>query len=178
MRIIGGKHRGRKLKSFEGRDIRPTSDRAKEALFNILGQSVVGCKFLDLCSGSGAIGIEAYSRGAAEVTFVDGAKDSIMLTKENAAAVGLSGKFEFKKDVDFVKVTSNNYDIIFYDPPYLNGNLISVLQTVSARKLLTEGGLFIYERSSDAKAIIVDGFELKSSRKYGFATFDFYEEIL
>jgi 16S rRNA (guanine(966)-N(2))-methyltransferase RsmD len=177
MRIIGGKHKGRKLKSFDGSDIRPTSDRAKESLFNILSTSVIGAKFLDLCCGSGGIGLEAYSRGAEKVTFVDASKTSINLAKENALLVGVKEKFELKKDVDFLNSTLDKFDIIFYDPPYLNGNIEAVLNVVKTRNLLL-GGVFIYERSSDAKPIEVDGFEITSSRKYGFATFDFYKEIL
>ena len=85
MRIIAGKHRGRVLKEFNGRDIRPTSDRAKEALFNILQFDVAGCSFLDLYSGTGGIGLEAISRGAEKVVFVDNSRESVKLLKENLA---------------------------------------------------------------------------------------------
>ena len=81
MRIIAGKHRGRVLKEFNGRDIRPTSDRAKEALFNILQFDIAGCSFLDLYSGTGGIGLEAISRGAEKVVFVDNSRESVKLLK-------------------------------------------------------------------------------------------------
>ena len=87
MRIIGGKNKGKKLKSFDGQDIRPTSDRARESLFNILGSRVFGCDFLDLCSGTGGVGLESYSRGANSVTFVDSSLKSLNLAKENANSI-------------------------------------------------------------------------------------------
>ena len=77
MRIIAGKNKGKKLKSFDGHDIRPTSDRAKESLFNILGSKVLGCDFLDLSSGTGGVGLVSYSRGANSVTFLDSSQKSI-----------------------------------------------------------------------------------------------------
>ena len=77
MRVIAGKHRGRVLKEFKGREIRPTSDRAKEALFNILQFDIAGCAFLDLYSGTGGIGLEAISRGAEKVVFVDNSRESV-----------------------------------------------------------------------------------------------------
>ena len=87
MRIIAGKYRGRKLKEFKGYDVRPTSDRAREALFNILG-NISGDGFLDLFCGTGAIGLEAASRGAGRVTLVDASEESVKLAKENAAILG------------------------------------------------------------------------------------------
>ena len=178
MRIIGGKNKGRKLKSFDGTDIRPTSDRAKESLFNILNSSVLDCDFLDLCAGTGAIGIESYSRGAKSVTFVDNSKESLNLAKFNGNLVGLSETFVLSKAVDFLKTTSQTFDIIFYDPPYKDINVNEVLKIIKERKILNENGLFIYEKKSDTKTFEVQGFEIIDSRKYGIAVFDFYKESL
>ena len=83
MRIVGGKYRSRVLASFEGEDVRPTSDRAREALFNILYTHVVGARVLDLFAGSGAVGIECISRGAKEVVLNDFSKDSLAVVKKN-----------------------------------------------------------------------------------------------
>ena len=178
MRIIGGKNKGRKLKSFDGTDIRPTSDRAKESLFNILNSSVLGCDFLDLCSGTGSIGVESYSRGANSVTFVDSSKESLSITKFNASLVGLEKTFILSKAIDFLKTTSLSFDIIFYDPPYKDVNVLDNLTVIKERKILNENGVFIYEKKSDTKTFECEGFEIVDSRKYGIAVFDFYKEQL
>lgn len=178
MRIISGKHKGKKLLGFKGSDIRPTSDRAKESLFNILSDRVLGCDFLDLCSGTGAIGLEAYSRGANSVTFVDNDKESIKLAQKNAESIGLKKEFCLSDALSFVKRTNSTFDIIFFDPPYAYRDISLVLTEVKNRKILKENGLFIYEHKSDFNHVKVLGFELCDSRKYGIAVFDFYKESL
>lgn len=178
MRIISGKNKGKKLLEFKGKDIRPTSDRAKESLFNILSDRVFDCDFLDLCSGTGSIGLEAYSRGANTVTFVDSDKESIKLTQKNAESIGLYKEFCLSGALSFVKRTNLAFDIIFFDPPYAYGDVLNVLSEIKNRKLLKDGGLFIYEHKSDAITVEAVGFELCDSRKYGIAVFDFYKESL
>src|SRR6266849_5468173 len=105
MRIIAGKYRGRKLKSPPSLKTRPTSDRLRETLFNILAPRIEGARFLDLCAGSGAVGIEALSRGAAHVTFVDG--ETEVVSREALDFLGRNVKHE-----------AEPFDIIFFDPPY------------------------------------------------------------
>ena len=175
MRIIGGKHKGRKLKTFDGQDIRPTADRAKEALFNILSTSVMGADFLDLCAGTGSVGIEAYSRGANSVTFVDASNKSLALAKENAKSIGLIEEFVLSKAEDYVKRANKPFDIIFFDPPYAFNDIKLVLQGVLYNNLLKQGGIFIYERGKDKQPEEVTGFSLYQSRRYGIAVFDFYK---
>jgi len=87
LRIISGEFRGRKLKKLEGMDIRPTSDRVKESLFNMLGTSLMDCAFLDLFAGTGGVGIEAYSRGASKVVFIDESQNSIKVLKSNLTLI-------------------------------------------------------------------------------------------
>ena len=174
MRIIGGKNKGKKLKSFDGQDIRPTSDRARESLFNILGSRVFGCDFLDLCSGTGGVGLESYSRGANSVTFVDSSLKSLNLAKENANSIGLDKEFVLSPADNFLKRTDKKFDIIFFDPPYIFDGVSEILKIVKERNILKDGGLFIYERVVDKQCKQVTGFELIQSRKYGIAVFDFY----
>ena len=174
MRIIGGKNKGKKLKSFDGQDIRPTSDRARESLFNILGSRVFGCDFLDLCSGTGGVGLESYSRGANSVTFVDSSLKSLNLAKENANSIGLDKEFVLSSADNFLKRTDKKFDIIFFDPPYIFDGVSEILKIVKERNILKDGGLFIYERVVDKQCKQVTGFELIQSRKYGIAVFDFY----
>ena len=174
MRIIGGKNKGKKLKSFDGQDIRPTSDRARESLFNILGSRVFGCDFLDLCSGTGGVGLESYSRGANSVTFVDSSLKSLNLAKENANSIGLDKEFVLSSADNFLKRTDKKFDIIFFDPPYIFDGVSEILKIVKERNILKDGGLFIYERVVDKQCKQVTGFDLIQSRKYGIAVFDFY----
>ena len=176
MRIIAGKNKGKKLKTFKGNEVRPTSDRAREALFNILSTEVVGCDFLDLCSGTGAMGIEAYSRGAKSVTFVDSSRDSMKLCLENAKSVGITQTFVNKDAISFIKSAPSSYDIIFFDPPYAFSDIAVVLKEIKNSKLLKSGGLFIYEHDKSPLQVEVEGFSIVDSRKYGVAVFDFYKE--
>ena len=177
MRIIGGKNKGKKLKSFDGQDIRPTSDRARESLFNILGSRVFGCDFLDLCSGTGGVGLESYSRGANTVTFVDSSQKSLNLARENAKSIGLDKEFVLTSADNFLKRTDKKFDIIFFDPPYVFDGVSEILKIVNEKQILKEGGLFIYERVADKQSQEVLGFELIQSRKYGIAVFDFYRTL-
>lgn len=151
MRIIAGKYRGRKLKSPPSFDTRPTSDRLRETLFNILAPRIEGAVFLDLCAGSGAVGIEALSRGAARVTFVDKSKKICALIQANADALEIA-----ESKVEIVTAEAVGYlrgrkmqqpfDIIFFDPPYA-ASYDEVLNRVGSQvgALLAEDGVMIVE---------------------------------
>lgn len=177
MRIIAGKHKGKKLKTFSGYDVRPTSDRARESLFNILAQDVVGSIFLDLCCGTGAMGLEAISRGANKVYFNDLSKESLKITKFNLNSMGEQGEISALDAITFLKTTNGNFDIVFFDPPYEFRNVDGVLKVVLDRNLLTDNGIFIYEHNADMPSKEIQGFNLYDSRKYGIAKFDFYSKI-
>ena len=125
MRIITGKYRGRRLKSPPSLQTRPTSDRLRETLFNILAPRIEGVRFLDLCAGSGAVGIEALSRGAAHVTFVDRSRKMCALIAANLAAFSVEeAETEVVTDEAteflrrYAKKEAKLFDIIFFDPPY------------------------------------------------------------
>ncbi len=153
MRIIAGKYRGRKLKSPPGSDTRPTSDRLRETLFNILAPQIEGARFLDLCAGTGAVGIEALSRAAEHVTFVDKSKKMCALIEANAAALNIDSN-----EIDIVTAEAAEYlrrrarkldasfDIIFFDPSYA-ANYQEVLSYVGehATRLLAENSLLVVE---------------------------------
>ena len=174
MRIIGGKNKGKKLKTFDGQDIRPTSDRAKESLFNILSGRVLGCDFLDLCAGTGSVGLESYSRGASSITFVDSSQKSLALCKENARSIGLDKEFILSSAENYLKMADKQFDIIFFDPPYKFNEISGILKVIKDKNLLKDGGVFIYERASSTAQTVVDGYEIYDTRKYGIAVFDFY----
>ena len=153
MRIIAGKFRGRKLKSPPSLQTRPTSDRLRETLFNILAPRIEGARFLDLCAGSGAVGIEALSRGAAQVTFVDQSRRMCELIEtnlgplnidKNAIEILLAEVLDFLRS--YAKKKTDVFDIIFFDPPYA-AECEATLDYIAERAglLLATDGLVIVE---------------------------------
>lgn len=153
MRVIAGTYKGRRLKSPPSQEVRPTSDRLRETLFNVIAPKIASTRFLDLCAGSGAVGIEALSRGASSATFVDQSRkmcglvqanlDLCKVPKDQTEVVNMAA------DAYLKKVTSRKPDpwnIIFFDPPYKE-NYISVLRLVgdNANGLLKNNGLLIAE---------------------------------
>ncbi|EHL10615.1 16S rRNA (guanine(966)-N(2))-methyltransferase RsmD [Peptoanaerobacter stomatis] len=152
MRVISGKYRGKKLLSPKDDDIRPTTDRVKESMFNMIQNYIYGSKFLDLFSGSGAIGIEAFSRDAKHITMVENAKDSLKLINANLKSINADkGNIELvNRDViDFLKTSREKYDIIFADPPYDYSKINEIIKIVSDNKLLSDEGILIIETEKD-----------------------------
>lgn len=125
MRIISGSKRGKKLIALEGMEVRPTTDRVKEALFDILQFSIEGGRFLDLFAGSGQIGLEALSRGAAQAVFVDASQESIGVVRKNLAATGFEDRARVAREdfAAFLQRERELFDFAFLDPPYLTGLL-------------------------------------------------------
>ncbi len=175
MRIIAGKHRSRVLKEFSGRDIRPTSDRAKEALFNILQTRIYGSKFLDLFAGTGNIGLEALSRGAEKAVLVDNSKESVKLCAENAAMLKEEPEIVFSDARTFVNTRRGKFDIIFLDPPYKE-DATDIVDLISERGLLEENGVIIYERRAGENLKDPEKAKKTDERRYGVAEFTFYGE--
>lgn len=159
MRIIAGTAKGRRLISPMGSRIRPTSDKVKEALFNILNGitgSLSGFTVLDIFAGTGNLGIEALSRGAAEAVFIDNHRDSIALLKKNLDLTGFSdrGRVVLREAVAALKIleeTNNPFQLIFLDPPYHQEMLERVLQHLASSRLVDENTLVVAEFSSKEK---------------------------
>jgi 16S rRNA (guanine966-N2)-methyltransferase len=140
MRIIAGAYKGRNLKSPPSMQVRPTSDRLRETLFNIIAPRIEDARFLDLCAGSGAVGIEALSRGARHVTFVDRSRKSCQLIESNVKLCRIpEEQYEIYQTTaeDFLRDSSEPWDIVFFDPPYKE----DYLRTLS----LLDHGLVIVE---------------------------------
>lgn len=177
MRIIGGKYKGRILAEFDGEAIRPTSDRAREALFNILALRTRGARVLDLFCGSGALGLEAYSRGASEVVFNDLSRESLSVLKKNLNALKLSvGKEISLLNYDStvcLETLKGEFDILLIDPPYKFERGEELLEKIVNRKLLSEDGVIVYEWDKPLNAQVV-GLERYDERKYGKAYFTFF----
>lgn len=149
MRVITGTARGRRLITLEGTDVRPTTDKVKEALFSIIQFELEGRKVLDLFAGSGQLGIEALSRGASSAVFVDLSKKSIEVIKENLENTGL-GKTAIVLNTDsiaFVSSRADKYDIAFLDPPYKSGLLQKALPLTAS--IMNEGGVIVCEAAYD-----------------------------
>src|SRR5947207_5537996 len=153
MRIIAGKYGGRRLKSPPLLQTRPTSDRLRETLFNILAPRIRGARFLDLCAGSGAVGIEALSRGAAHVAFVDRSRKMYALIQTNLKSLDVSDdeiEVASREALEFLRRRAKNeavpFDIVFFDPPY-SMDYETVLDYVGehATRMLAEGGVTIVE---------------------------------
>ena len=162
MRVISGKARGCKLKSPEGLKTRPTTDRIKETLFNMIGFDIPNCYFLDLYSGSGAIGIEALSRGAKEVTFVDNDVEAYNCIKHNLGRTRLE-KNSNLYNCEIEKFMSNfsdeyKYDIIFMDPPYYEDYVKNTLNQIEKYDILSDNGYIVIEKATELPEINVEGF--------------------
>lgn len=181
MRIIGGKYRSRVLAEFAGQDVRPTSDRAKESLFNILSLKLYGARVLDLFTGSGALGLESLSRGAREVTFNDYSKDSLAIVKKNLATLKIPVNGEEAKVSNFdylvcLDGVRGQFDLIFIDPPYRFDYGVKALERISQKGLLTENGIAVYERDRPFEDEVA-GLEKYDERKYGKTYITFFQRV-
>jgi len=176
MRIIAGKYKGRKLSEFQGDSVRPTSDRAREGVFSVLQFELSGKKFLDGFSGSGAVGIEAISRGASEVVFTDISKTSCELTKKNLKLVGESAKVINTDCLRFLSITNERFDIIFLDPPYKSEDGVKAAEIAVKRRVISDDGIIVLERGNVINELI-DGLFIEKKKKYGIAEFAFYRVV-
>ena len=152
MRVITGIARGRKLKELPGMETRPTTDKVKESVFNIVQFDIEGRRVLDLFAGTGQMGIEALSRGAAHCTFVDLRKEAAAVVRENLAHTKLSenGKVIQGDYLAFLTGCREKFDLAFLDPPYNTGMLEQALATIAKIDIMTEHGIIVCESSAEA----------------------------
>ncbi|MEW5953690.1 MAG: 16S rRNA (guanine(966)-N(2))-methyltransferase RsmD [Bacillota bacterium] len=180
LRVISGSAKKRRLKAPPGRSVRPTADRVKEALFNILAERIPGCTFLDLYAGSGGIGIEALSRGADYVTFVEKDARVLKVLGENLQLTGLEGRAEtVPGDVDVVLERiagqGRKFDVIFMDPPYRQNLAVGTLARLSGYGLLRDQGLLIIESGKEEKMPVCSGLlKMIRQERYGDTMLSFY----
>lgn len=174
MRIISGRYRGLKLACSEGENIRPTADRVKESLFNILSDKVSGAKVLDLFCGSGNLGIECLSRGAESVHFNDLSKDSIAVLKKNLAKIRDENFTVSNSDFRVCLSRGAKYDLIFIDPPYKENFGTEAVEIIAKGNNLTENGVIVFERDVPFEKE-VDGISVYDRRKYGKTHLTFME---
>ena len=167
MRVITGSARGRRLKTLDGLEIRPTADKVKEAIFSIIQFDVEGSAVLDLFSGSGQLGIEALSRGAGSCVFVDSSRASLGITKENIETVGFSDR-AVTANADaaaYLKTCKKTFDIAFLDPPYNKGIIPKVLPLLAER--MSARGIAVCEHEQGLELPGQAG-ELKKYRTYRY----------
>ncbi len=177
MRIITGSARGTHLYTLEGDATRPTSERAKEALFSILQNEVRDARVLDLFAGSGQLGLEALSRGAAHAVFTDGAKNAVEIVRRNAERTHLTEKCKILQSDALAYLRScreGPFDLVFLDPPYAAGLLPQCLGLLLSRGLLAEDAVIAAECGDPMDVFggdeaLAEKFEIKKQNKYGIA---------
>jgi 16S rRNA (guanine(966)-N(2))-methyltransferase RsmD len=167
VRVVAGRLGGRRLRAPRGRDTRPTSDRVREALFSMLGP-IDGARVLDLFAGSGALGIEALSRGAAEATFVDRAPAAIRAVGANLEALGADAlvvRAEARRFLGGASRSGRSYDLVFLDPPYRLGTSLGRDLSAALAAVLAPGATVVTE--SDRRAPLEVDLPLEDERRYG-----------
>jgi len=182
MRIIGGESRGRRLKSPRGRAVRPTSERTREALFDILGARVPGSRFLDLFAGAGAVGLEAASRGAAEVVLVEAHERTAGLIRENAASLGRPAGVRVMRAnaaaaVRGLTAAGAKFDIVFMDPPYRDRAALehTLAEVARPEGILAPDAVVVVEHDAHAEAPAAAGILVTArSRRFGDAVLTFF----
>ncbi len=169
MRIIAGEHRGRKLADFEGRNIRPTTDRVKESVFNLIQEYISEAGVLDMFGGSGALFLEALSRGAAHAVCIEKDRRAADIIRKNIDTLGYGGKCELitGDSLGYIGRCGRSFDIIFLDPPYNKGFAEPSLKTIAENGLLTDRGIAVLESDDTDFFGEVRGLEIIKQRKYG-----------
>lgn len=166
MRVITGSARGRRLKTLEGESVRPTTDKVKESIFNIIQFDIEGSRVLDMFAGCGQLGIEALSRGASSAVFVDSSRASMAVTEENLASTGFRGvsKTVLGDSLQYLDRTSEIFDIALLDPPYKAGLMEDAIERV--RLHIADGGIIVCETS--AEEILPEDIQGFSSKRYKY----------
>lgn len=181
MRVISGKARGLKLNAPKNDDVRPTTDRVKESLFNMINSYMMESEILDLFAGTGSLGIECLSRGADKCVFVDSSKESIGIIKSNIKKARVEDKStvlnsDFKSAMKSLSLKNQSFDVIFMDPPYYKNMFSDALSGVDQNNLLKEDGIIVVEHDTKDEFPDSIGRLYKSKdKKYGNTTITFYK---
>ena len=182
MRVVGGEFRGRPLATPRNADIRPTTDRTREALFNVLAhrfpERLADARVLDLFAGTGALGVEALSRGAAFCMFIENSAEGRGLIRDNVEALGLGGRTKvFRRDATALGPagTVAPFDLVFADPPYGRGLGEKALSAAATNAWLRPDALFVLEEAAASKLDLPGGFVVVEERSYGETVICFIE---
>jgi len=184
LRIIGGKFKGRKLRSVRGPRTRPTSGRTREAIFNIIALQVQGARVLDLFAGTGAFGVEALSRGAQSAVFIDISSHSLSVLRENLAAIPLENptraiRWDLTRDLNCLNSMPLAFDLVFMDPPYNKNMIAPALGHLRNSQSLESGARIIVEHSllEPVEPGLLP-FEMVDRRKYGKTLVSFLNYVV
>lgn len=168
MRIIAGNRKGHKLMEFDGMKVRPTTDRVKESMFNLIQDYIAGGIILDLFAGTGALTFEALSRGACRAVCTDIDINSIKIIKKNAEALNFDNLKIVNMDaVNYIKSSQDKFSVIFLDPPYNKGFIKPIIKDILEYSLLDDDGIIVLESDSMDEHNEVSGLEIIKQRKYG-----------
>ncbi len=184
MRVIAGSHRGRRLFALAGRSIRPTADRLRESLFNILHPRPAGMSVLDLFAGTGALGIEALSRGAVAATFVDHAREAVAVIERNLAQLGLAHaarvmRWDIARNLHCLRSPPDRFDLVFMDPPYGRGLVQPALRHLADSGCLASAALLLIEHDAGEPVMATEfGLRLIELRRYGKTVVTFLESMI
>ena len=181
LRVISGKVRGLKLDTPKNQDVRPTTDRVKESLFNMINPYIRESNVLDLFAGTGSLGIECLSRGAKNCVFVDKSRESINIVKSNVKKARVENEstilnIDFKDAVKRLSTQNQKFDVIFMDPPYYENMFIDCLKSIDELNLLHEDGIIVVEHDTKDQFEETIGRLVKTrDKKYGNTTITFYK---
>jgi len=154
VRVIGGTYGGRRLRSVDGLRVRPTSDRLRETLFNILAPRIDGSRFLDICAGSGAVGIEALSRGASQAIFIEKSRRACSAIEANLTSLGIDSRDIVNRDalpaLNRLDDSQQRFDVIYFDPPYASEIYSQVMATLGTTALVAAEGIVVVEHRAKA----------------------------
>lgn len=169
MRVIGGNKRGLKLVGFEGDSVRPTTDRVKENIFNIIGPYISGASTLDLFGGTGALSVEALSRGAGRATICDLAESSLSIIRTNLEKAGYADKACVVKTdaIEYVRTAKESFDVLFLDPPYNSDLLEKTLAAIAENPRICPDGVLVCEREYEKTLPNLSGLDVVKDKKYG-----------
>ena len=183
LRVIGGALRGRRIQTLSGGAVRPTADRVREALFDILGPSVVGADFLDVYCGTGAVGIEALSRGAASVAFIEQGIEVVQLLRKNLAIAGDLTRsttvipHDPVRAVPMLALEGRTFDLVFMDPPWTGGELDRGIRLVGRSPLLKAGAIVVGEHEASIDPPASDRLGPYRTARYGRTALTFYRPV-
>jgi len=176
MRVIAGQFKGARLFAPKNRRIRPTTDRVREYIFSCIQEEIKQTRVADLFAGTGALGIEALSRGAESVVFVDSSRDAVNVLEKNLAKLGVQASISKKNAESFLKTAGlrEPFHFIFCDPPYIYEHFNNILELTRKYGLLSAGGSVIYESDSRHIAPLADGYSIVRQKKMGETHITFY----
>jgi len=170
MRVVGGDWRGRTLRAVPGRSTRPTADRVRQSLFDVLGQRCDGLRVLDLYAGTGALSLEALSRGAAHATLVEQDAKAAQVIERNARELGCAGRCTLLRD-DVARALprlAGPFDLVFSDPPYALQAAQDTVDALARLRLVAPQGRVVLERDRrESRPALPDELELEDERRYG-----------